>query len=77
MASYFPEAGNLNGSNSNMCSVVAGPSSSGSGDLFELSDRSRSHVLTIFPTTSTTGRHLGLERDDNSHSAFWALRHCS
>ena len=40
MASYFPEAGNLNGSNADMCSDVAGPSISGSGDLFELSDRS-------------------------------------
>ena len=33
-ASYFPEAGNLIGSNTDMCSDVAGPSSSGSGDLF-------------------------------------------
>ena len=39
MASYFAEAGNLNCSNADMCSGVAGPSSSGSGDLFELSDR--------------------------------------
>ena len=34
-ASYFPEAGNLNGNNADMCSHVAWPSSSGSGDLFE------------------------------------------
>ena len=42
MASYFPEAANLNGSNAGMCSDVAGPSSSysGLGDLFELSDKS-------------------------------------
>ena len=40
MASYFPEEGNLNGSNVDMCSNVTGPSISGSGDLFELSDRS-------------------------------------
>ena len=40
MASYFPKAGNLNGSNADICSDVAGPSSSGSGDLFEPSDRS-------------------------------------
>ena len=39
MASFFPGAGNLNGSNPDMCSDVAEPSSSGSGDLFELSDR--------------------------------------
>ena len=36
MRSYFPEAGNLNGSNADMCSDVAGPSISGVGDLFEL-----------------------------------------
>ena len=30
----------LNGSNADMCSDVAGASISGSGDLFELSDRS-------------------------------------
>ena len=40
MALYFPEAGSLNGSNADRCSDVAGPSSSGMGDLFELSDRS-------------------------------------
>ena len=41
MASYFPEARNLNGRNANMCSDVAGPSRSGSWDLFELSDGSK------------------------------------
>ena len=40
MTSYFSEAGNSNGSKAYMCSDVAGQSSSGSGDLFELSDRS-------------------------------------
>ena len=40
MASYFPEAGNLNGSNADMYSDVAGPWIRGSGDLFQLSDRS-------------------------------------
>ena len=40
MAPYFPEAGNLNGRDANMCFDVAGPSSSGSGDLFEPSDKS-------------------------------------
>ena len=39
MASYFPEARNLNGSNADMCSDVAGPSSSNSGNLLELSER--------------------------------------
>ena len=74
MVSYFPEMGNLNGSNVDMCSDVAEPSISGSGDLFELSDRSNKTldpVLLLFPpTTSTTGRHLGFERDYNSHTAF-------
>ena len=41
MVSYFPEAGNLNGSNADVCSDVAGPSSSSLGNLFELSDRSK------------------------------------
>ena len=40
MASYFHEAENLNGRNADMCFDVAGLSSRGSGDLFELSDRS-------------------------------------
>ena len=40
MTSYFSEAGNLNGRNADMFSDVAGPSSSGSGDFFYLSDRS-------------------------------------
>ena len=31
MTSYFPEAGNLNDSNADMCSDVAGPSSIRSG----------------------------------------------
>ena len=36
----LPEVGNLNGRNTDMCSDVAGPSASGSEDLFELSDGS-------------------------------------
>ena len=80
MASYFPEAGNLNSSNADICSDVAGPSSSGSGDLFELSDRSNNTldpVLLLFlPTTSTTGRHLGFKRDHNCPTVFrGVLRH--
>ena len=47
-ASYFPEEGN--GSNADMCSGVAGPSSSASrGDLFELSDRSNETIILLFP----------------------------
>ena len=34
MASNFPEAGNLSGSNADMCSDVAEPSISGSGNFF-------------------------------------------
>ena len=48
MASYFSEAINLNGSNAYMCSDVAGPSSSGSGDLFELSERSNTTYFYYF-----------------------------
>ena len=68
----YPKAGNLNGSNADMCS-----SSSGAGDLFELLDRSNETIIfTISPTTSTTGGHLGFERDFNSHTAFRSvLRH--
>ena len=40
MESHFPKAGNLNGSNADMCCYVADPSNSGLGDLFELSARS-------------------------------------
>ena len=42
MASYFPEAENLNDSNADMCSDVVGPSRSGSGDLFNFGSSSRS-----------------------------------
>ena len=48
------------------CSDVPGPSSSGLG------------TFTISPTNSTAGRHLGFERDYNSHSAFQGvLYHCA
>ena len=74
VASYFPEAGNVNGGNADMCSDVAGPSSSGSGDLFELSDRSNETTVLFyyFPTTSTSGCHLGFERVYNSYTALGA-----
>ena len=49
MAAYSPEAGNLNGSNADMCCDAAGPSSSGSGDLFELSDRPNETIILLFP----------------------------
>ena len=45
-ASYFPEVRNLNGSNADTSSDVAGLSSRGSG---ELSDSSRSRTFTISP----------------------------
>ena len=48
VASYFSEAGNLNGSNAFVCSDVAGPSSSGSGYLFELSERSNTTYFYYF-----------------------------
>ena len=40
MSSKCPETLNLNDSDADMCSDVAGPSSSCSGDLFDLSDMS-------------------------------------
>ena len=49
MASYFPKVGNLNGSNADMCSDVAGLSSTGLCDLFELSDRSNETMILQFP----------------------------
>ena len=71
MASYFPQAGNLNNSNADMCSDVAGPSIAWATCLsFQIDHRSR--TFTISPTTSTTGRHLGFKRDFNYHTAFRA-----
>ena len=49
MASYFPEVGNLNDNNADICSDVAGLSSSNSGDLFELLDRSNETIILLFP----------------------------
>ena len=43
------EEGNLNDSNANICSDVVGTSSSGSGDLFELSDWSNKTDPVLFP----------------------------
>ena len=65
MASNFPEAGNLNGSNADKCSDVAGPSSTSPGDLFDFRSSSCSRMFTISPTTSTAGRHLAFECDCN------------
>ena len=69
MAPYFPEAGNLYGSNAEMCFNVVGLSSSHSGDLFEVLDRSNK---IISPTTSPNGHHLGFERGYNFHTTFRA-----
>ena len=50
LASYFPEARNSNSSNADTCSDVAGPSSSGSGDLFCLTlDLALDPALYYFP----------------------------
>ena len=54
IASYIPEAGNLNGSYAVMSFDVAGPSSSRSGDLFELSERSNETIILLFPLLVTT-----------------------
>ena len=62
MAPCFPEAGNLNGRNANMSSDVTRPLSNGLACLsFEIGQILR--TFTIPPTFSTTGRHLGFERD--------------
>ena len=47
--SYLPAVGSLKGRNTYMCSDVAGPSSSGSSDLFELSDMSNETVNLLYP----------------------------
>ena len=58
--------------NADVCSDVAGPSSSGSDDLFELLDRSNENIIFLFlSAASTTDRHL-FELDFNSHTAFEA-----
>ena len=48
VASYFFEAGSLNGSNAYMCSDVSGSPRRGSKDLFELSDRSNTTYFYYF-----------------------------
>ena len=77
MALYFPEAGNLNGSNADMCSNVAGPLSSSLGDFFDFGSSYRSCTFTIkfSPTTCTNDCHLGFERDYNSHTTFQGVLH--
>ena len=57
MASYFPEAGNLNVRNADICSDVAGLSSGCSDDC-----------MSFQIGQVTTGRHLGFERDCISHT---------
>ena len=60
MASYFPEAGNLNGRNTDMCSDVAEPPSGGTGDLFELSGRSNTTYFYYSPPLATLAAILDL-----------------
>ena len=79
MASYFPEEGNLNGSIADMTCIlmwIGRGVDRGSGDLFELSDRSNKTDPESIKGPRTTGRHFGFERDYNSHTAFrGVLRH--
>ena len=51
------------------CSEKVGTSGSGSGDSYELSDRSNQ---TDPESANTSGRHLGFELHNNSHTAFWS-----
>ena len=60
IASYFPEGENLNGSNADMRSNVAGPSSSGSGDLFDFGSSSRFRSFTISPLLTLLAAILDL-----------------
>ena len=53
MASYFPEEGNLNGRNADMCSDVDGPSSSGWGTRSNFQIGQILRTFTIFSATST------------------------
>ena len=48
----FPQSGKLKnyGSNADICSDVARPSSSGLGNLFELSDRSHETIMAVMLT---------------------------
>ena len=56
-----------------MCSEVAGLSSSGSGDLFELSDRSNETIILLFPSLLTLQAAIfDLSVTSNSHTAFGA-----
>ena len=48
----FPWSGKFKWQYADMCSDVAGPSSSGSGDLFDLWERSNETQFTISPTSS-------------------------
>ena len=75
VGSYFHEVGNLNGGNADMCSDVAGLSSSSLGNLFDFGSSSSSCTFTISSTTSTTGHHLGFECDYNFHTAFQGMLH--
>ena len=56
-ASYFTEAGNLIGSNADMCSDVTGLKPPGS---FDFGSSSRSRTFTIFHLTCTAGRQLAM-----------------
>ena len=70
MASYILEPGNLKSRNVCLCSDVAGPSSSGSGICLSFQIGQILRTFTISPTSNTTDRHLGFERDYNYHAAF-------
>ena len=66
MASYFCETRNLNGSNTDMCSDVAGPSAAARATCLSIQI---GQIKTLFRISSTTGRHLGFEHDYSSHTA--------
>ena len=69
MASYLPEAGNSNGSNTDMCSMWLGHLLAAWALFLSFQIDHRSRTLTISPTASNTSCLLGFEHDYNYHTA--------
>ena len=73
MASYFPEAENLNGRNADMCSMWLSRQVAALGICLSFQIGQIQRTFTNSPNTSSTaGLHLGFQRDYNYHAAFRA-----
>ena len=70
MASYFPEAGNLNGRRLTCARMWLGRRVAVRGICLSFQIGQILCTFSISPTTSTTGRQLAFERDYNYHTAF-------